>query len=178
MTELTSLTNPQFASKQKLSQKNNLVIDLLCLGFIRRSGDVVVVTTESEISYDGISPYYWTPCSIIAVLLAVYNLVYASVFTAGYDVTCTQYRETLLKEIQSVGNLVHVIKSRLSCSAIFDFMDYLIESTSYERRIDGRINTAICIHFTLIFAWTAVLAWSAIATINIVQAKRSSPARV
>ncbi|XP_073818872.1 uncharacterized protein [Musca autumnalis] len=144
----------------------------------QRSGEVVVVTTESEITDNGISPYYWLPTSIIASFMALYTLVYASVYTDGFEVTCKQYREALLKEIQGVGNIVPVIKGRLSCSAIFDFMDYLVESISYERRRYGRINSSICFHMTLIFAWLAVFGWIAIAAINIVQTRITKAARV
>ncbi|XP_065367557.1 uncharacterized protein LOC135960240 [Calliphora vicina] len=144
----------------------------------QRSGDMVVVTTESELTDNDISPYYWLPTSIIACFMAIYTLIYASIYTDGFEVTCKQYRESLLKEIQGVGNIVPVIKSRLSCSAIFDFMDYLVQSSSFERRKYGHINSSICFHLTLIFGWIAVFGWIFIAIINIVQTKRTRPARV
>ena len=110
--------------------------------------------------------------------MAIYTLIYASIFTDGFAGTCKEYREAVLKEIQGVGNIVPVIKSRLSCSAIFDFMDYLVQSSSYERRKYGHINSSLCFHLTLIFAWFAVFGWIVIAIINIVQTKRTKPARV
>ncbi|TDG48713.1 hypothetical protein AWZ03_004825 [Drosophila navojoa] len=121
----------------------------------QRSGDMVVVTTESELSSDGLSPYYWLPATVISVIMAIYQLIYAAIFTDGFEVTCKQYRESLLKEIQGVGNIVPVIKARLSCAAVFDFMDFLVESISYERRRYGRINTAACLYFTLDFVGQA-----------------------
>lgn len=139
---------------------------------------MVVVTTESELNRNDVSPYYWLPCSIISGLLTIYTLVYASVYTSGFESTCKQYREALLKEIQGVGNIVPVIKGRLSCSAIFDFMDYLVESISYERRKYGRINSAICFYFTLIFSWMTVIALLLITIINIVQMRRTRPVRI
>ncbi|KAI9584943.1 uncharacterized protein LOC119634400 [Glossina fuscipes] len=144
----------------------------------QRSGDVVVVTTESEVTDNDISPYYWLPVTITASVNFVYTLIYASIFTDGFEVTCKQYRETLLKEIQGVGNIVPVIKSRLSCSAIFDFMDYLVESISYERRKYGRINSSVCFYMCLICAWIAVIAWFSICLINIIQTRRTKPARI
>lgn len=143
-----------------------------------RSGDVVVVTTESELNRNDVSPYYWLPCSLISGILTIYTLVYASIYTSGFESTCKQYREALLKEIQGVGNIVPVIKGRLSCSAIFDFMDYLVESIRYERRRYGRINSAICFYFTLIFSWLAVIALLLITVINIVQMRRTRPVRI
>lgn len=144
----------------------------------QRSGDMIVVTTESELSDNGISPYYWIPALTIAGIMAVYTLVYASIFTDGFEVTCKQYREALLKEIQGVGNIVPVIKGRLSCAAVFDFMDYLVESVSWERRRYGRINTAVCLYMGLISAWLAVFAWIGIIVINTVQMKKTRGARV
>jgi len=105
---------------------------------------MIVVTTESELTPDGLSPYYCKyihckkidifndcsflglPATVISVIMAIYQLIYASIFTDGFQVTCKQYRESVLKEIQGVGNIVPVIKARLSCSAIFDFMDFLV----------------------------------------------------
>ncbi|XP_023178023.1 uncharacterized protein LOC111604261 [Drosophila hydei] len=144
----------------------------------QRSGDMVVVTTESELTSDGLSPYYWLPATVISVIMAIYQLIYAAIFTDGFEVTCKQYRESLLKEIQGVGNIVPVIKARLSCAAVFDFMDYLVESISYERRRYGRINTAACLYFTLILSWFTLFGWIIISVINIVNLRRTRSARV
>lgn len=105
-------------------------------------------------------------------------MIYAAIFTDGFEETCKNYRESLLKEITGFGNIVPVIKGRLSCSAVFDFMDYLVVTVSYERRKYGRINSSICFYMTLIFAWFAVFGWIVIAIINIVQAKKTKAARV
>lgn len=110
--------------------------------------------------------------------MAIYQLIYAAIFTDGFEVTCKQYRESLLKEIQGVGNIVPVIKARLSCAAVFDFMDYLVESISYERRRYGRINTAACLYFTLILSWFTLFGWIIISVINIVNLRRTRSARV
>jgi len=139
---------------------------------------MIVVTTESEMTDNGLSPYYWTPAITISLIMGVYTIVYASVFTDGFEVVCKQYREALLKEIQGVGNIVPVIKSRLSCAAVFDFMDYLVESISYERRKYGRINSAVCFYFTLICSWLACFGWIVISIINLVQGRKTREARV
>ncbi|XP_075159561.1 uncharacterized protein LOC142232778 [Haematobia irritans] len=144
----------------------------------QRSGDMIVVTTESEITANDVSPYYWMPTSIIACIMAIYTLVYSSIFTDGYHVTCKHYREALLKDIQGIGNIVSVIQGRLSCSAVFDFMDYLVYNDNPERHRYGRINSAICFNLTLVFGWLAVISWIAIAVINIVQTRRTKAARV
>lgn len=163
---------------------------------------MIVVTAESELTPDGLSPYYckfvlWSlpicaslltydsfgsflglPATVISVIMAVYQLIYAAIFTDGFEVTCKQYRESLLKEIQGVGNIVPAIKARLSCAAIFDFMDFLVESISYERRRYGRINTAACLYITLILSWFILFAWIIISIINVVNLRRTRSARV
>lgn len=139
---------------------------------------MIVVTTESELTDNGVSPYYWSPAALVASIMAVYTLIYASIYTDGFEVTCKQYREALLKEIQGVGNIVPVIKGRLSCTAIFDFMDYLVESITFERRKYGRINSSICFTTALVCAWFAVIFWICIAAINIIQSRRTKVARV
>lgn len=118
------------------------------------------------------------PSTVISVIMAIYQLIYAAIFTDGFEVTCKQYRESLLKEIQGVGNIVPAIKARLSCAAVFDFMDYLVESISYERRRYGRINTAACLYITLILSWFVLFAWIIISIINVVQLRRTRSARV
>lgn len=144
----------------------------------QRSGDMIVVTTESEMTNNGISPYYWTPAAVISCVMFLYTLVHASIFTDGYKTTCEQYRLTLLKELQGVGHIVGIIKGRLSCGSVFDFMDFLVRSDRYERRRYGQIHTATCLYFALIGTWMAVFAWLCISIINIVQSRRSKHARM
>lgn len=157
------------------------------------------MTAESELTPDGLSPYYCKflimifplpltndsldsllglPSTVISVIMTIYQLIYAAIFTDGFEVTCKQYRESLLKEIQGVGNIVPAIKARLSCAAVFDFMDYLVESISYERRRYGRINTAACLYITLILSWFVLFAWIIISIINVVHLRRTRSARV
>lgn len=139
---------------------------------------MIVVTAESELTHNGISPYYWTPAAGISCVMAVYTLIYAAIYSDGFRVTCKQYSESLLKELQGAGNIVPVIKGRLSCDAIFDFMDYLVESISYERRKYGRINTGACLYMTLICSWLTVIFWIMITVVNVMQARRTQSARV
>jgi len=145
----------------------------------QRSGEVIVVTTEAEMLYNAISPNYWVPASVISCILSLYMLIYASIFTDGFETSCKQYRETVLKQIQGFGNIVPVIKGRLSCGAIFDFMDYLEkEVITWDRRRYGKINTAACMYIALISAWMIVFSWLFISVINIIQSKRSQKLRV
>ena len=135
-----------------------------------RSGEMIVVTTESDvINYNSVSPHYWVPASVISTVMSLYTLIYASIYTDGFETSCKQYRDTLLKEFSGIGNIVPIVKGRLSCASIFDFMDYLQEDISFERRRYGRINTASCLYISLVGAWCCCFAWIAISFINIVQ---------
>lgn len=89
---------------------------------IIRSGEVIVMTTRTELTEDTVSPYYWIPASTISVLMAIYTIVHASIFTDGFLRSCKQYRYELTKYMQATGNLVGAIQGRISCSSVFDFM--------------------------------------------------------
>lgn len=86
---------------------------------------MIVMTAQSEDSFDDISPYYWVPLGIIAIFMTIYMIVHASIYTAGYEISCRQYRQELVKYMQATGPMVQAIQGRLSCNAIFDFMDYI-----------------------------------------------------
>ncbi|XP_055372241.1 uncharacterized protein LOC129606145 [Condylostylus longicornis] len=145
----------------------------------QRSCEVVVVTTEAEMLYNEISPNYWKPATVVSCFMLLYMLVYSSIYTDGFETSCKQYRETVLKQIQGFGNIVPVIKGRLSCAAIFDFMDYLEkEIVTWDRRRYGRINSAACFYITLVGAWMIVFSWLIITVINIIQLRRSRALRV
>lgn len=90
-----------------------------------RSNQMIVMTAQSEDSFDDISPYYWVPLGIIAIFMTIYMIVHASIYTAGYEISCRQYRQELVKYMQATGPMVQAIQGRLSCNAIFDFMDYI-----------------------------------------------------
>lgn len=139
---------------------------------------MIVVTSESELNHNSISPHYWVPSAVLSCVMSVYTLVYASIYTDGFETTCKAYRETLIKEIQGSGNIVPVVKARLSCAAIFDFMDYLVESTKWEHRRYGRINSAACYYMALVSAWVMVFAWIWISVVNILNARRTRSIRM
>lgn len=51
------------------------------------------LTIEQELhELDTISPYYWMPTTVIAVVLLIYSIVHASILTDGFFKTCKQYR--------------------------------------------------------------------------------------
>lgn len=71
-----------------------------------------------------------------------------------------------------------MLQSRLSCSAIFDFMDYLHEDLSFERRRDYRINTAIPFILAVIATWVVVACWIGILVVNIIRFRQSRRVRI
>lgn len=89
-----------------------------------RSSEILELNVEQEDREptDNISPYYWTPATVIAFLFIVYNLVFAIMLTDGFFSTCKQYRNRVVKYTHASGQMVGVLQSRLTCGAIFDFM--------------------------------------------------------
>lgn len=89
----------------------------------QRSTEVMQLTVEQEIQeVDGISPYFWTPASIIALIMVIYGFVHAIMLTDGFLTTCKQYRNRVIKHTLAKGEMV-------SCSEFRFWMDkinYLI----------------------------------------------------
>jgi len=92
--------------------------------------------------------------------------------------SCRQYRNRVVKNVHATGQMVGVIQHRLSCTAIFDFMDYLHEDLSFERRRDYRINTSIPFIIAVAGAWIAVLCWILILVINFFRYRASRNVRI
>lgn len=144
----------------------------------QRSGEMIVITTQSEVQDNDVSPYYWTPSSVISAIMSLYTLIYAAIYTAGFNQSCNQYRIELIKYIQATGNLVGAIQGRISCAAVFDFMDFLHADVAMDRRRYDRINSPACYYMALISGWFAVFLWIATVWINIMGARLSRAVRV
>jgi len=145
----------------------------------QRSTEVIQLTVEQEMAQvDDVSPYFWTPAMIIGIIIAIYSLVHAILMLDGFLSTCKQYRNRVLKHINAIGRAVGVIQSRLSCGAIFDFMDYIQDDLSLERRRDYRINTAIPFILAVIAAWIVFISWVGIVVINIIRFRQSRQLRI
>lgn len=136
------------------------------------------MTSRNELNDKSITPYYWVPCSIISGIFTIYMLVYSIIYTDGFMRTCNQYRHELVKSMQLSGNQVAALRGRLSCAAILDFMDFLHQDFSYERRREGRINTPAAIIIALTFAWLSVAVWFYIFIVNVRQSRASRSVRV
>lgn len=84
---------------------------------------------------------FWIFKATATAIFTIYALVHFSIFVDGYLTTCKQYRITLEKLLGVHGTLIPVIHNRLTCNAIFDFMDYIQPDTGNAYR-EGFINTA------------------------------------
>lgn len=141
------------------------------------------MTTRSEVSgsssgYNGVSPYYWIPASIASGFMIVYTLVHAIMLLIGFLNSCRQYRTEMIKYMRAGGSVVAAIQGRVSCTAVFDFMDYIHPDFSFDRRRIDRINSSACLVLALITAWGTVVLWIAVFVINVIQARRSRGLRV
>jgi hypothetical protein len=72
----------------------------------QRSTEIMQLTIEQEDMQDDISPYFWTPTSIIAIVMVFYTLVHAILLTDGFFSTCKQYRNRIVKNVHATGQLV------------------------------------------------------------------------
>lgn len=136
------------------------------------------MTTKTDVEEDDISPYYWIPASVIGSLMAVLTLVHAAMYLDGFLTTCKQQRNELIKYMQANGSLVPIIQSRISCSSVFDFMDYLHLDVSFDRHREGRINTAAALIIGLVCSWICVGLWIWTVVINAKRARASKDLRI
>lgn len=144
-----------------------------------RSGDIIVMTSRTELSNNNeVSPNYWIPSCVNSCLMLIFTLVHASMYMDGFLQSCRQYRNELIKYTHATGQMVAVLQGRLTCASVFDFMDYLHQDVSYDRRRVDRINTSVCLVLALISAWCSVVLWLGIFIINVVKARRSRNLRV
>jgi hypothetical protein len=90
--------------------------------------------------------------AILAATMAIYMFIHAVILSDGYAKTCKQYRNELVKYTHASGPMVAVFQGRLSCPAVFDFMDYLHPDVNFDRRRDAkdRIDTSAALTIALV----------------------------
>ncbi|XP_026764026.2 uncharacterized protein LOC113522520 [Galleria mellonella] len=133
-------------------------------------GEAIVVTTRTRVSQKNDAVIYcWIPTASIAAIFCLYNLVHAAIITNGFLKTCSQYRGYLAREIHASGDHVSVIHFRLTCQAIFDFMDYLQKNAPNSRRGEF-INTGVALQIALITSWVAVALWIGVVILTSIRA--------
>lgn len=139
---------------------------------------MIVVTARSDADEHDISPQYWIPASIASGFMVIWSLVHAIMYLDGYLQSCRQYRNELIKYMHATGPVVGAVQGRLSCTAVFDFMDYLHPDVSFDRRRYDRIDTSWCVYLALLASCATFILWSAVFFINVAQARRTSKLRM
>ncbi|XP_041974338.1 uncharacterized protein LOC121729781 [Aricia agestis] len=135
-------------------------------------GETIIVQSRSRVAQDSDAIIYcWIPNSCVSLVIAIFNLVHAAVMTDGFLKTCQQYRGYLVRETRASGDQATAIHFRLSCQAIFDFMDYIQKDAPNSRRGDF-INTGVALHLALISSWIAVILWITVSVYTAVRAYR------
>lgn len=140
---------------------------------------MIVMTTKTDVTdEDDISPYYWIPVAIIGSVMALFTFVHAAMYLDGFLTSCKQYRNEIIKYIHATGPLVAAVQGRLSCSSVFDFMDYLHQDVAWDRRREGRINTAASLIIGIICTWICIGLWIWTVVIAAKRARASRRVRV
>lgn len=135
-------------------------------------GESIVVRTRSRVAHKNDSVIYcWIPNACISAVLVLYTLIHASIITHGFVRTCNQFRIHTVREIISIGDQASVIHFRLSCSAIFDFMDYLLKDPTNSRRGE-LINTGASLQIALFTAWVSVALLIVISVLSSIRAHK------
>ncbi|XP_053980470.1 uncharacterized protein LOC128877308 [Hylaeus volcanicus] len=117
-------------------------------------------------------PYrQWLAALFLAILMCCLSFAHAVITTGGYYKTCEQYRRRLIELLNSTGREAELIHDRLSCGAIFDFMDYLEPQLADWRR-DKLVDTGIALQLAIIFTWLNVCAWILAFLLNFVMARK------
>jgi len=113
----------------------------------------------------------WLAAALLAGLLALLMLTAALTLTAGVVIACEQYRENLIESLAADGYLAALLTGRLSCQAVFDFMDFL--QPIKERHSANFINTGVALHFAIFALWFATIACVAATLSSVFEAFRA-----
>lgn len=138
--------------------------------FTSRAGETVVMQAVQNGTIGTLPNGFWIFKSVMASIFTLYALIHFSIFTDGYLSTCRQYRITLEKHLGLHGTLIPVIQSRLSCSSIFDFMDYIQPDSGNAYR--SFMNTAADLNIGIVVSFFAFVMFFYAAGLNIIQARR------
>ncbi|XP_031639702.1 uncharacterized protein LOC116351708, partial [Contarinia nasturtii] len=144
----------------------------------QRSGETIIMTTtRSSPTEDEIPSGYWIPAAFTSGFFVLYSLIFTIVYIDGAWTSCRQYRNELIKYMHATGNLVAAVQGRISCSAVFDFMDFLFSDVSFDRRRIDRIDTSWCLNLGILSSIGTFILWCSVFFINIVQARSTNRLR-
>ncbi|XP_018321583.1 uncharacterized protein LOC108734465 [Agrilus planipennis] len=112
-------------------------------------GEIVEIHAIHKDDTSPLPRTFWIITSAFTAILTLYTLIHFAIFLDGYLSTCKQYRLMVEKIVGFGGTILPVIHGRLSCNAIFDFMDYIQPDsvTSYRQ---GYIDTGLDLTLGLI----------------------------
>lgn len=115
-------------------------------------------STQAESRYR-VTPYQkWMPFVFLAILVSCLSLSHAIIITDGFSKTCEHYRSMLIQILESTGREAEVIRNRLSCEAIFDFMDYL-QPNETTWNLSKPPDTGTVFQLTLASSWYNFGSW-------------------
>lgn len=129
-------------------------------------GETVVLQTMELNNTSPLPRAFWITTSVIAVILMLYSLIHFAIYLDGFLSTCREYRTMLKKLLLLNGTVLNLIHSRLSCTAIFDFMDYMHPNRADTYRL-GVINTAADLVIGIISSFMVWLLLSLASVLNI-----------
>ncbi|CAB3378150.1 Hypothetical predicted protein [Cloeon dipterum] len=132
---------------------------------VNQKGEVIVVQRTSWTSVAS-----WLSAFLLVLLVGALSLTAAVTITVGSVQTCEQYRENLIETLSADGYMAALIKDRLSCQAVFDFMDYLLPIK--ERNSANFINTGVALQLGIVAIWFSAVAFTAAASLCFIQATR------
>lgn len=112
----------------------------------------------------------WMPIGFLAAFVCCLSLAHAVVITDGYYKTCEQYRRNLIQMLNSGTRESEAIHNRLSCGAIFDFMDYLQPDKNHWRRTE--MNTGLALQLAICMSWFNFFAWLTACSMNFIMARK------
>lgn len=136
---------------------------------------MMIMTARSEAEDENeISPHYWISATIASAVMALYTLIHAIIYLDGMWQSCYQYRNELIKYMQVTGQLVQAVQGRLSCAAVFDFMDYIHPNVSYDRARYDRIDTSWCLRLAALSTVLSFFLWVTVLFVNVREARRTS----
>ncbi|KRT83822.1 hypothetical protein AMK59_3885 [Oryctes borbonicus] len=129
-------------------------------------GETVILQTIETNNTSLLPRGFWITTSVIAAVLTVYSLIHFAIYIDGFLSTCSEYRKTLEKALRLSGTVISVIHRRLSCSAVFDFMDYIHPNRADTYR-SGLINTAAALIIGILSSFSAWILFLFATVLNI-----------
>ncbi|XP_033349296.1 uncharacterized protein LOC117233269 [Bombus vosnesenskii] len=129
------------------------------------------LSVEAE-SRRSLSPYQrWMPFVCLAILLSCLSLSHAIIITDGFYKTCDHYRAILIQALSLTGRQAQVIHDRLSCGAIFDFIDYIRPNETTWARSKPP-DTGFALLLAIASTWYNFISWMIAFMLYFIMARR------